>query len=116
MYENTQMKILLSYLRKKAREHNAPIWRRVAELIDRPKRRRVSVNLSKINRYTHNGDWVIVPGKVLGAGELDHPVNLAAVTFSEKAYKKAIASGSKIYKIKEFVELNPKGSGVKIIV
>jgi len=116
MYEDKNMRFLISFLKKKAKENDALIWKRVAELIDRPRRRRIAVNISKINRYTQENDWVIIPGKVLGAGELDHPVNLAAVKYSEKAYHKLIESGSKIYKIKEFVELNPKGSGVKIIV
>ncbi len=43
---------LLNFLRKKSREANAPIWRRVMELLERPKRRRVAVSISKINRYT----------------------------------------------------------------
>ena len=116
MYKDKNMRLLLSYLRKKSNEYDAPIWRRVAELIDKPKRQRVAVNLSKINRYTREGDWVIVPGKVLGAGELDHSVNLACLKLSEKAYRKLVESGSKIYKIREFVELRPTGSEVKIIV
>jgi len=116
MYEDINIKLLIKFLKKKSREYNAPIWRRIAELIDKPRRRRVAVNISKINRYSEEGDWVIVPGKVLGAGELDHKVNLAALKFSEKAYIKILKSGSRIYKITDFVNINPKGSGVKIIV
>lgn len=116
MYNNKDINLLLSYLRRKAREYDAPIWRRVAELIDRPRRRRVSVNISKVNRYTGDGDWVIVPGKLLGAGSLDHKVVIAALKYSTKAYRKLRDSGSKIMDIKEFIEARPTGSGVKIIV
>lgn len=116
MYMDKDINLLLTFLRKKAKENNAPIWRYIAELINRPKRRRVAVNISKINRYTKNGDWVVVPGKLLGAGQLNHKVNIAALKYSEKAYRKLRESGSTIMSIRELVEKNPKGSGVKIIV
>ena len=101
---------------KKARENNAKIWLRVAELLEKAKRRRVSVNLSKINRYTEKGDVVVVPGKALSSGLLDHPVTVAAYAFSRKAKEKIENTGGKCLTIKELVESNPKGSHVKIMV
>lgn len=113
---NRDINLLLTFLRKKSRENNAPIWRYLAELINRPKRRRIAVNISKVNRYTREGDWVVVPGKLLGAGQLNHKVNIAALKYSEKAYRKLRESGSIIMSIRELVEKNPKGTRVKIIV
>ncbi len=107
---------VLIRLRKAAREHNAPIWRRVFELLNLPRRRRIAVNVSKINRCTEEGDTVVVPGKVLGAGFLDHPVTVAAYAFSEKAKKKIEEANGRCLSILELLEENPKGSGVKIIV
>jgi len=107
---------LLNFLRKKSREANAPIWRRVMELLERPKRRRVAVNISKINRYSKEGDIVVVPGKVLGSGSINHKVIIGAYDYSVTAYKKLKDSGCVILSIKELVEKYPKGSGVKIIV
>ncbi|RLE83677.1 MAG: 50S ribosomal protein L18e [Thermoprotei archaeon] len=111
---NIHLRRLIHHLRKASRENKVKIWRRVAELLSRPTRNKVEVNISKINRYTEDGDVVVVPGKVLGSGELDHKVIVAAWSFSRKAYDKISKSGKAI-SIKELIESNPKGKGVKII-
>ncbi len=113
---NVHLRRLIHLLRKKARENRAAIWRRVAELLERPTRIRPEVNLSKINRYTREGDTVVVPGKVLGAGRLDHRVVVAAYAFSAKAREKIEAVGGEALTIPQVMERNPRGSGVKIIV
>jgi len=113
---NVHLRRLVHYLRKKARENKAPIWRRVAELLERPTRLRLEISLSKINRYTVEGDTVIVPGKVLGSGMLTHKVIVAAYAFSRKAREKIVAAGGEVLTIPQLVERNPRGSGVKILV
>lgn len=113
---NIVVRKTIRILRSAANKNNAPIWRYVAELIDRPRRLRVAVNISKINRYTEDGDTVVVPGKVLGAGTIDHPVTVAALGFSEQAVEKIRAAGGKVMHILQLVEENPRGSRVKIII
>ncbi|MEM0042420.1 MAG: 50S ribosomal protein L18e [Thermofilaceae archaeon] len=113
---NVHLRRLIHYLRKKARENKAPIWRRVAELLERPARTRPVVNISKINRYTQDGDAVVIPGKVLGCGTLNHRVVVAAYTFSEKAREKIVAAGGEAITIPQLIERNPRGSGVRILV
>ncbi|RLJ01405.1 MAG: 50S ribosomal protein L18e [Candidatus Aenigmatarchaeota archaeon] len=112
---NIHLRRLIHYLNKKARENNAPIWRRVAELLNKPTRNRVEVNISKLNRYTSDGDIVIVPGKVLGSGVLEHSLIVAAWSASSEATRKINQRG-KLITIEELVEQYPKGSGVKIII
>ena len=63
--------------------------------------RKVEVNIWKINKYTKKGEVVIVPGKVLGDGTLDHPVKVAAKAFSESAKKKILEAGGKIISFEE---------------
>jgi large subunit ribosomal protein L18e len=113
--QNTERKNLIRILRKKARENNANIWRKVAEFLEKPKRRRVAVNLSRINRYTKEGDVVVVPGKALSAGTLTHSVTVAAFSFSEKAKEKIEKAGGRCLKIEELLNQNPKGSNIKVI-
>ncbi len=106
------------YLRKLARrlwKTKVPIWRRIAEELMKPRRKRREVNISRINRYTKEGDVVVVPGKVLGYGFLDHKVTVAAWRFSEKAREKILEVGGEAISIEELLERNPKGSNVKII-
>lgn len=113
---NVQLLALVRFLKKKSRENDAKIWAYVAELLSRPRKLRAQVNLSRINRYTKEGDIVVVPGKVLGDGYLDHKVTIAAFAFSENAKKKIMEAGGRLMNIDELVNENPKGSGVKIIV
>ncbi|HID16891.1 TPA: 50S ribosomal protein L18e, partial [Candidatus Bathyarchaeota archaeon] len=79
-------------LKKKAKENNAPIWEATARFITKSRRRRVCVNLSRIDKYSSEGSTVLVPGKVLGAGKLTHKVIVGAFKFSEKAKSKIEAA------------------------
>jgi len=113
--QNPQLVELIRFLRRKANEVGARIWRDVAERLEKPRSRRAEVNVSRINRYTEPTDVVVVPGKVLGAGSIDHPVCVAAFAFSASARRKIEAAGGKCMTIRELVERNPRGSGVKIM-
>ncbi len=113
---NIVLRKMIRLLRKYAKENDAPIWRAIAEALDKPTRKRVSVNISRINRYTSDGDTVVVPGKVLGAGKIDHAVTVAALSFSEQAVKKIKEAGGRVLSILELAEENKKGSNIKIIV
>ena len=71
---------LIIDLRKASNKHEVKIWRAVSEKLRKPRRTRPEVNISKINRHTTRNDYVLVPGKILGAGELDHPITVAALS------------------------------------
>ena len=58
---------------------------------------------------------VVVPGKVLGAGEMSHPVTVAAFAFSGKAKEKIKARRGKCLSFFDLIKKNPKGSKVRII-
>ncbi len=109
------MQVLDRSLRKKARENEAPIWNAVREMLAVPKRRRISVNISKINRNSRDGDTLVVPGKVLSYGRLDHKATVAAYDFSQKAVYKIVSSGGEAISLEALIHRNPKGRGVKLI-
>ena len=94
----------------------APVYRRAYEILSRPRRKRVAVNVSKINRYTQPNDVVLVPGKVLGAGDIDHPVTVAAFAFSFTAKEKIEKAGGRAIHILQLLRENPRGRNVKIII
>ncbi|MDE1857220.1 MAG: 50S ribosomal protein L18e [Candidatus Micrarchaeota archaeon] len=85
-------------------QHYPKLWGRVHELVEVPSRRRASVNLSKLNAKTKEGDNVVVPGKVLSSGRLDHKINIAAIEFSAGAEKALKASGSRIVQLDEMMK------------
>ena len=112
---NPELLSVIRSLRKKAKDSNAPIWRDVAEDLMASKRRRIAVNLSRLNRHTKTKETVVVPGKVLGAGTLNHPVTVAAFSFSTQAKLKITQAKGKCLSIIELMEAKPEGSNVKII-
>ncbi len=58
---------------------------------------------------------MVVPGKLLASGSIDHAVTVAAFDVSDKAKAKLEAVKAKYITIPELMEKNPKGSNVKII-
>jgi len=113
--QNPELLKLIRSLRKKARENDAPIWRDVADCLSASKRRRVAVNLSRLNRYTKEKETVVVPGKVLAAGKLEHPLIVAAFAFSSEARTKIVQARGKCLPIMKLLEDNPKGSNIRIM-
>jgi len=106
---------LIEFLFKASAENNVKIWKDIAERLVRPKRLYAEVNVSKIQRYANEGEMIVVPGKVLGGGKISKPVKVAALSFSESAKRKIESVGGRCLSIVELVEMNPKGSGVRIM-
>ena len=79
------MKKLIADLRSLGTKEKAKIWKVIAKELEKPTRIRRMVSIEKLNRVTKKEETVIVPGKVLSQGELDHKVTIAAWTFSEAA-------------------------------
>ncbi len=102
-------------LKTKTREFDAPVWRTLAERLERSKHSRCAINLSRINRYTKEGETVTVPGKVLGAGTLDHKVSVAAFSFSEGARRKIELAGGQCLTFSALINKNHKGTDLRII-
>lgn len=90
------------------------VWKKVASELSRPRRKRVEVNLSKIDCYA-GAETVLVPGKVLGAGAISKKATVAAFSFSEKARAAIAASGGKAMSIDALHKANPDGKGVMIL-
>ena len=90
------------------------IWKNVSKKLSGPRRNRVKANLYRINKKTSKDEVIVIPGKVLGMGELDHTLTIACLEYSKSAKKKIESSGSKLITIEELLEQNPKGSGVKV--
>jgi large subunit ribosomal protein L18e len=106
---------LITDLRALSRDNGVNIWRDIAKRLERPTRNYSEVNLSKINRYTIEDETVIVPGKVLSSGNIEHKVIVAALGFSDSAKEKIMEKGGSCLNIEDLVKENPNGSGVKIM-
>jgi large subunit ribosomal protein L18e len=111
---NPLLQGLIQELKKKSIEHGVNIWKRIAGDLERPSRKRRIINLYKINKYTKENETVIVPGKVLSVGDLDHPVTVAAFSFSGAAVDKINKKG-KAMSINDLIKESPKGKRIKIM-
>jgi large subunit ribosomal protein L18e len=91
------------------------IWKDVSETLLSPRKNRSSVNVAEISRNSKDGSKIIVAGKVLGAGSIDHKVTVAAFAFSQGAKTKIVASGGECLDIAEFARITPNVKDVLII-
>ncbi len=90
---------------KRLYEKKQPIYRAIAKELSRPTRKAVAVNLAKIEKHAKDKEYVIVPGKVLGNGNLKKDVTVIAYSFSRTALQKL----KKKMTISELLEKNIKG-------
>jgi len=86
---------------------DTPVWKAVAKGLNRPRRRRYEVNLSRLEKFAKQNDTIIVPGIVLGEGEITKHVTVAALKFSSEARKKIEKAGGKCLAIEQASELEP---------
>src|SRR3989344_2988353 len=85
---NPILQNLIQELKKRSTEQSVKLWKSVALDLEKPTRQRRVVNLSRINRYTKENEIIVVPGKVLGSGLLDHKLTISAFQFSGGAKEK----------------------------
>jgi large subunit ribosomal protein L18e len=112
---NPRLVSLISDLKAASRDNGVGIWRDIAKRLEKPRRNYAAVNLSKINRHTNSNDTVLIAGKVLASGDIDHSVTVAALGFSGQAMSKINAAGGKCLGIEKLMKEHPKGNGIKIL-
>ena len=90
-------------------------WINIAKIISSSTRKYSSVNLDKIDKETKEGDTIVVPGKILGSGDVTKKLRIVALSFSEQAKNKLKAKKCEIVNLLEEVNKNPKAKGIKVI-
>jgi large subunit ribosomal protein L18e len=112
---NPQLASQIEAFKRYARQHQANIWKELAKRLEAPSSSYAKINLSRLNRHTNSGDVVIVAGKVLGSGSIDHPISVGAPSFSDNARSKILTAGGTVLSLDEIAQMSPNGSHVKII-
>ena len=111
--KNALTKGLIEELREKGLK--APAWKAVAKGLNRPSRQSYEVNLSRLEKHAKKGENVVVPGTVLGSGDLSKPVTVAALRFSGAAREKIEKAGGKAMTIEDMVKDNPGAKKLRIM-
>lgn len=97
---NIMVRKLIDLLNKQDKS----LWQKVAEELEKPSRKRSYINIYKINKYSKPNEVIVVPGKVLGIGNIDHPVTVVALSFSKSAKEKIEKSGGKVMSLYKAVQ------------
>jgi len=84
----------------------------VAKELAKPKRRWAAVNLKELSHV--DGDLVI-PGKVLSAGDLSAKKRIVAWSFSEKAVEKIKEAKGEAVLLTEEMKKNPQLNGLSMV-
>lgn len=102
---------------RELRKTRAGIWRRAAEILEKPTKIRAEANLSEISRVAEKTkETIVVPGKVLGNGELSGKFTISAQAISASALAKIKRAGGKFMYIDELAKENPKGTGLRLMI
>jgi len=112
---NANLQQLIVDLKTKAINDNVNLWKKVALELEKPTRNKRIVNLSRLNRFTKESEIVIVPGKLLGSGSIDHNVTIAAFAFSEGAIEKLKAKNCKVLSIEDLMVSKTEPKDIRII-
>lgn len=111
--ENTKISKWIELLSKsKANAKNKKLLDYLQFLASKPKRQRVSVNLYKLDKMSKANRSIVVPGKVLGTGDISKSINITAIDFSSGALQKLKSSNCKVVDLGEMIS---KG-GARIII
>lgn len=115
MFANTMLDNTIWTLRLAFKKSKAPIWRALEAELSGPRANRREINVGTLEEITKSGEVLVVPGKVLGTGNLGHKLTVCAYSVSEGAARKIISAGGKVVNFEDLVKKHPDGKGVRII-
>ncbi len=101
----------LTLLRQAGKRSERRVWRDMSNRLESHKSQMSNVNISKVSKLTKEGDVVIIPGKVLGSGIIDHKIHIGAFSFSGVAVEKIRRADGEPLSIRAFLQkyINHKG-------
>jgi large subunit ribosomal protein L18e len=115
MLANTVIDNTIWTLRSAFKKNKAPIWKALEHELSGRRSNKREVNVGRLSDITKDDEVVIIPGKVLGSGAIDHKLTVCTFSISQEAAKKILESGGKIITLDRLIEKYPDGNGVRII-
>ncbi len=88
----------------------------IVEYLTSSTRKMPEMNLAKINLHCEQGDTVVIPGKVLGTGNITKKIKICAFNFSKQALDKLKEKKCEIMTINEEIKKNPKATGLRVLI
>lgn len=106
---------MVKELKQASAKNKAPIWSNLAEMAQKPGIAKRVVNIGRLGSVTKENEVIVVPGKVLGTGNISHKITLCCFSISTAAAKKIQSAGGKIINHSDVISKFPTGKGVRII-
>ena len=106
---------LIGALKNAGRTNEAPLWRDIASRLEKPSRNWAQVNVSKLDDHLGAGENAVIPGKLLGDGEVSKAYTVVAFSASASAKAKIAKAGGKVLTFNEAIKAFPKGQNCRII-
>jgi len=113
--QNEHLQNLIDAMLKESVTKKVPIWKAVADDLSRATRQRRVVNISKLNRFTKEDEIIVVPGKVLGSGLINHKLTVAAFSFSDGAKQRIHEAKGHCISIAELMRKYPDGKKLRVL-
>ena len=98
-----------------ARSSKKPVYKRAVKMLSKKTAQLVEVNVGKLDMISSEGSLLLVPGKVLGEGDVSKELHVGAVAFTASAIQKISSAGGEALLIKDFVAKHGDGKGVFLI-
>lgn len=105
----------IDQLKEQSRETGAALWRDVATRLSKSRSNWAQPNLSRLSRYAPEDSTVVVPGKLLGSGDVVGSPTVAAYSVSAGARAKIEQAGGTVMSLDELMSKNPEGKGVFLL-
>ena len=84
---NEHLLKLIADLKKKSYDEKVNTWSAVAEDLSSPTRKSRIVNLYKLSLYVNDNETALVPGKVLGSGEMTKKMTIGKRQFQIHVFR-----------------------------
>jgi large subunit ribosomal protein L18e len=113
--KNPPLAEMISQLEERGRLEKVPFWGALAKKLNRPRRKGYEVNMFKLEKNAGKKETIVVPGSVLGTGELSKPLTVAALKFSKSAEEKIRKAGGHTMSLERFIGETKNVKGVRIM-
>lgn len=113
--KNESLEEIITEFRTKGRQENVPLYSALSKKLNRPNRIGYEVNLFKLEKNAIDKGIIVVPGSVLGTGEISKALTVYALKFSKSAEEKIKKAGGKCLPIEDFFEQTIKGKRIMIM-
>lgn len=106
----------IAEIEKHYRKTKKALWLDLAERLKKSRRNKISINLWKLEKLARifRGKTLVVPGKVLGSGEIKEKTTIIALECSESARKK-ISENGQVFTFSDAIKKGLKPSTMVIV-